>query len=81
MAKLPKFKIKWQTIDGEEKESICDLGQAKAMIFGSWSWGLIVAEGELVRSYEELSELANRTEHRNKKALNVLLLDPAVGGG
>jgi len=81
MSKLPKLKVRWQTTGDQEKETIYDFEQAKGIVFGSWSWTFIVAEGELIRTYEELVQLANRDEHKNKKMLNILLLDPAIEGG
>ena len=81
MSNLPKLSVVWQTMDNGLEETICDFEQAKGLVFGRWPWGLIAAEGEMVRSYEELVQLANRDEHKNKKLLNILLLDPIIGGG
>ena len=81
MSNLPKLKVKWQTTGSQEEETICDFEQARGVVFGSWSWAFIIAEGKMIRSYEELVELAARDEHKDKDVLNIMLLDPAIGGG
>ncbi|MAF85191.1 MAG: hypothetical protein CL875_01690 [Dehalococcoidales bacterium] len=81
MSNLPKLKVRWQTTRNQEEETICDFEQAKGIAFGSWSWAFIIAEGKMVRSYEELVQLAAQDEHKNKEMLNVMLIDPAIGGG
>ncbi len=81
MSNLPKLKVKWQTTESQERETICDFEQARGIVFGSWSWAFIVAEGKLIRSYEELVQLATQDEHKDKEILNVMLIDPAIGGG
>ena len=54
--------------------------QAQRIVFGSASLGFIVAEGEIVRSCEELVQLAIRDERKDKKMLNLLLFKAAVDG-
>jgi len=81
MSNLPKLKVRWQTTGSQEEETICDFEQAKGVVFGSWSWAFIIAEGKMIRSYEELVQLAAQDEHKNKEMLNVMLIDPAIGGG
>ena len=58
-----------------------DFEQAQRIVFGSASQGFIIVEGEMVRSCEELIQLATRNEHRDKKMLNLLLFDATVDGG
>jgi len=81
MSKLPMIKVKWQMASEHLEETTCDLEQAKGVIFGSWSWAFIVAEGKLIHTYDELVQLAHRKEYQDKELLNVVLLDPAIGGG
>jgi len=80
MSKLPKLKVKWWSLDGEE-EGTFDFEQAKDVIFGNRGWAIAFAEGEMVRSYEELLRLAAQDKHKNKEVLNITLLVPVVGGG
>jgi len=42
---------------------------------------LVMVEGHLVRSYEELVQLASQDEYRDREFLEVELLLTAVGGG
>ena len=55
-------------------------GQAKYR----FSYGdevLVIVEGHLVRSYEELIEIASQPDYRDRDFLEVELLLTAVGGG
>ena len=58
-----------------------DFEQAQRIVFGSASWGFIVAEGEIVSSREELVQLTTRDGHKDKKMLNLLLFEAVVDGG
>ena len=42
---------------------------------------LVMVEGNLVRSYEELVQMASQDEHKDKELLEVELLPTAVVGG
>ena len=81
MSKLPKLKVKWWSLEGEE-EMTCDFEQAKDIIFGNSStWAVATAEGQAINSYEELLQLATQDQHKDKEILNVMLLVPLIGGG
>ena len=84
MPTLPKLKVKWWSLDGMEWETTCDFEQAKDIIFsaeGSSKWSLATAEGQVINSYEELVQLANQDEHKDKDKLNVTLIVAMIGGG
>lgn len=81
MANLPKIKVKWWSLGEPEEEKTYDFEKAKEVIFGDNSWTLAFVNGEIIKTYEELVELASRDEYKNKEELNVSLLIPAVGGG
>ena len=81
MSNLPKLKVKWWSLAGEGEETICDFEQAEDIVFSKGTWGIAFAEGEMVRSYEELVQLAAQDQHKDKGMLNVTLLVPEIGGG
>ena len=78
MSKLPKLKIK--LLFGYPSEDICELEQAKYR-FTYGQEGLVVVEGQVVNSYEELVQLASRDDYKDKEFLEVELLPALIGGG
>jgi len=84
MSKLPKLKVKWWSLESEGEETTCDFEQAKDTVFGSRSsrmWAIALAEGQVINSYEELVQLAAQDQHKDKEALNVVLIVSIIGGG
>lgn len=74
MPKLPKLRLKMP--DGTEE--IRRFEEAKTLLA---NWGvLFVAEGQVISSYEELVELADRNPYKNKESLEVMLI-PFIEGG
>lgn len=78
MSSLPKLKVK-SLLEFEDKTDICDLEQAKNR-FEYGSETIILVEGEVVNSHEELVQLANRDQYQNTELLEVVLLPFIVGG-
>ena len=78
MSRLPKLKIKLPF--GNSDEDICELEQAKYR-FTYGQEGLVVVEGQVVNSYEELVQLASRDDYKDKEFLEVELLPTLPGGG
>lgn len=78
MSKLPKLKI--QSPFGAENEGdICDLEQAKHRLdYGPET--VVLADGQIVNSYEELVQLAAQERYKDKEFLEVVLL-PLIAGG
>ena len=78
MSKLPKLKI--QSLYGPEGEAdICDLEQAKSrFIYGAET--IIVVEGQVVSSYDELVELTEMEKYKDHDFLQVVLM-PFIAGG
>jgi len=77
MARYPKLKVThW--IDGQPDRDIFQFEQARNFFFSHDV--LVVVEGTIVRSYEELMELAAGAEHRDKEFLEVRM-ETIIGGG
>ena len=77
MARYPKLKVThW--IDGQADRDIFQFEQARNLFF-SYDV-MVVVEGTIVRSYEELMELAAGAEHRDKEFLEVRM-ETIIGGG
>ena len=77
MPKLPKLKV--QILFGYPIEDICDLEQARYR-FSYGRGGLVVVEGQVVNSYEELVQLAKDDRYKGKEFLEVDLVE-ILGGG
>jgi len=78
MPTLPKLKVKLPF--GYPDEDICELEQAKYR----FSYGdeyLVVVEGQVINSYEELAQLASRDDYKDKEFIEVVLLPALAGGG
>ena len=80
-ADFPKLKVKWWTLGTQDKEITCDFEQAKDTVFGKKSAGIAFCEGMLIRSYEDLVEVASQKQHKDKKVLNITLVVAALEGG
>ena len=78
MSKLPKLKI--HSLYGPESEAdICDLEQAKNR-FNYDAGTIIVVEGQVVSSYDELVELTEMEKYKDQDFLQVVLM-PFIAGG
>lgn len=78
MSKLPKLKVQSPFGSGNEAD-ICDLEQAKNRFDYGYET-MVLVEGQLVNSHEELVKLATREEYKDKEFLEVVLL-PYIAGG
>jgi len=77
MAGYPKFKVThW--IDGQADRDVFEFEQARNF-FSSYDI-LVVVEGTIVKSYEELMELAASAENKDKEFLEVRM-ETIIGGG
>lgn len=77
MKKVSKLKI--QLPFGNRDDSICDLEHAKYR-FNFDSEVIVVAEGQVVKSFDELLELTQREDLREKQFIEVKLF-PLFSGG
>ena len=78
MSELPKLKI--QSLYGPGSEAdICDIEQAKSR-FDYGSDTIIVVEGQVVSSYDELVQLAANDKYKDQEFLEVVLM-PFIAGG
>lgn len=78
MSSLPKLKIQ-SFLEPESKVKICDLGQAESYI----NYGVemvVLMEGNLIHSHQELAELVRKEPYRDKEFLEVTIL-PVIEGG
>ncbi len=64
---------------GKPSEDICDLEHAKFR-FDYGAQNLVMVEGQVVNSYEELLKLAGQDCYKEREFLEVVLL-PQVAGG
>ncbi len=78
MSKLPKLRVHPLLEPGNEGD-ICDLEQAKHH-FGYGSETIVLVDGQVVNSYEELVQIATQDRHQDKEFLEVVLLPLIVGG-
>lgn len=76
MTKLPKLKVKG--LGWDVSEEIRDFEQAKYLPFGHNL--IIVVEGQVIESYEDLVQLAAQDRYKNKEFLEVMFLPIIVGG-
>ena len=79
MSKLPKLKLKKPY--GYPFEEIRDFEQAKDVLFSQGGEDIVVAEGQVIKSYEELVQLATQDSYEDKEFLEVWLLAVEIGGG
>ena len=78
MTKLPKLKIKLPFQD--VVDDICDLEEARYRLDYGHDYFLIVVEGQLVHSYEDLVRLVQQERFRDRDFLEVWLQPIIVGG-
>jgi len=77
MSEFPKLKVT-HLIDGQRSEEIFDFEQAPHFLF---NYDVIVAvEGEVVRTYEELVQLATRDNFKDRDFLEVQMETVIAGG-
>lgn len=76
MAKLPKFRVK--SLGWNMREEIRDLEQARHFPFRHGV--IIMVEGEVVRSYDDLVQLLEQGRYKDREFLEVMFL-PIMGGG
>ena len=76
LSNLPKLRM--EPPNNGDTEATYDLQQAKTNLFNYGA--LVMVEGQLVQSYDELVRLAEHEHYRNKEFLNARVL-PMVGGG
>jgi hypothetical protein len=77
MSEYPKLKVT-HLIDGQRSEEMIHFEQAPYFLF---NYDVIVAvEGEVIRSYEELVQLASRECFRGKDFLEVQMETIIAGG-
>ena len=79
MSNLPKLKLKKSF--GYPFEEIRDLEQARYFLFSYDTDAVIVVEGQIINSYEELLKLATQDQYKDKEYLEASLLPAVVGGG
>ena len=78
MHKPPKLKVK-SFLDPELDFGTLDLEQARDKLDYE-AENIILLEGQLVNSHEELVRLASQDEYKDKELLEVTLLPYIVGG-
>ena len=77
MSEFPKLKVT-HLIDGQRSEEMIDFEQAPHFLF---NYDVIVAvEGEVVRTYEELVQLATRDNFKDRDFLEVQMETVIAGG-
>jgi hypothetical protein len=78
MSEVPKLRIK--STSQKVAEEVCTLEQMKYR----FNWGhepfLILVEGQVIGSYEELIELAKRDRFENREFLEAEVQNILVGG-
>ena len=78
MSDLPKLKVQSLSNTGAEAD-ICEIEQAKNRFEYSYDT-VILVEGQVVNSYEELVEFASQDQYKDKEFLEITLLPLIVGG-
>ena len=77
MTRIPRLKV--QLPFGNQDDSICELEQAKYR-FNFDNEVVVVAEGQVIKSYEELVELTRREDLKEKEFIEVKLIPLILGG-
>ena len=76
---MPGLKIRSLLDSGDETE-ICDLEQAKSR-FAQWPASIIVVvEGQVVNSQEELVQLVSQDRYQDREFLDAMVM-PVIEGG
>jgi len=78
MSKLPKLKVQSPFGSGNEGD-ICNLEQARHR-FDYGSESVVLVDGQVVNSYEELTQVVTQERYKDKEFLEVVLL-PLIAGG
>jgi len=81
MSKLPKLKIKWWSLEHEKEETFDNPEQLKDIVFKNHERVHIVAEGQVIDSYEELVNLIAQDQHKDKETLNIVVFSSVISGG
>ena len=78
MSKLPKLKVRrtWNPV-----EETHDLEQARHLLFSRGADMLVIVEGQMVNSYEELVQLAAQEPYKDKESLEVVMTPLWPAGG
>ena len=78
MPKLPKLKVRrtWNPV-----EETHDLEQARHLLFSRGTDMLVIVEGQMVNSYEELVQLATQDAYKDKESLEVVMTPLWPAGG
>jgi hypothetical protein len=77
MSEFPKLRVT-HLIDGQRSEEMIDFEQAPHFLF---NYDVIVAvEGEVIRTYEELVQLASRDHFKDRDFLEVQMETVIAGG-
>ena len=79
MSELPKLKLKKPY--GYPFEEIRDCKQAQYFLFNYGTDAIVMVEGQVITSYEELLQLATRDCYKDRDSLEVVLLPAVIGGG
>ncbi len=74
----PRLRVRSLLFENEEKADIYDLEEFKGQ-FSSGADTMIVVEGRVVNSFDELEKLV-ASQYRDKEVLDVMLL-PVLEGG
>ena len=78
MSKLPKLKLKrtWNPV-----EETHDLEQSRHLLFNRGADMLVIVEGQMVFSYDELLQLAAQDNYKDKESLEVIMTPLWPAGG
>jgi hypothetical protein len=77
MPNYPKLRVTHR-MDGQPSRMLLDFEQAPPFLF---NYDVVVAvEGEVIRSYDELVEIASREDLRDREFLDVQLETVIAGG-
>ena len=79
MSRLPKLRLKKPF--GYPFEEIRDFEQAQYFLFSYRASAVVMVEGQVINSYEELVQLATEDCYKDQESLEVVLLPAVVGGG
>ena len=77
MSGFPKLKVT-HLIDGQRSEEMIDFEQAPHFLFNYYV--IVAVEGEVIRTYEELVQLASQDRFREKEFLEVQMETVIAGG-
>ena len=72
---MPKLLIK---VFGDPGEDICELEDAKYLL--DFASQIIVIDGQNIRSFDELVEIASQEKYRNQEFIEVVQVSAVTGG-